>query len=83
MKKYLFILVIIFVTFLSGCTVQSTKPKHGLTFEDKEFEYSGLKNYIYVNGKDLAKYEIDYIDNGAREIGVYEVTATFSFIEQV
>ena len=78
MKKYLFILVIIFVTFLSGCTVQSTKPKHGLTFEDKEFEYSGLKNYIYVNGKDLAKYEIDYIDNGAREIGVYEVTAVIT-----
>ena len=37
MKKYLFILVIIFVTFLSGCTVQSTKPKHGLTFEDMKF----------------------------------------------
>ena len=78
MKKYLFILVIIFVTFLSGCTVQSTKPKHGLTFEDKEFEYSGKNNYIYVNGEDLAKYEIDYIDNGACEIGVYEVTAVIT-----
>ena len=78
MKKYLFILVIIFVTFLSGCTVQSTKPKHGLTFEDKEFEYSGKNNYIYVNGEDLAKYEIDYVDNGVCEIGVHEVIAVIT-----
>ena len=77
MKKYLSFVCLFVFLVLSSCTITtpSTNVKHGLEFKDQEFSYDGEAHSIFVEGKNIDDYKIEYVGNDVSQIGIHEVTA--------
>ena len=77
MKKYLSFVCLFVFLVLSSCTITTptTNVKHGLEFKDQEFSYDGETHSIFVEGKNIDDYKIEYVGNDVSQIGIHEVTA--------
>ncbi len=53
-----------------------------LTMEDKTFIYDGQPKFLAVSGNTFGKAEVTYsMDNGAVDVGVYNITATIDYTD--
>lgn len=80
MKKFLVLICLVFVGALTACVSEdeSLKEITGITFVDKEVEYTGSEFVIEITGTLPSGTEVVYSNNKGTNIAVYNATATIS-----